>query len=61
MVTALLPAVLALLFVPVHPEICQPVAGAAPLKLIFAPATYWPVAQPVELDGEAVGFVPCPL
>jgi hypothetical protein len=35
---ALLPAVLASLAVPVQPEICQPVVGAAPLKEIASPA-----------------------
>jgi hypothetical protein len=38
MVTTLVAAVLALLSVPVQPEITQPEVGDAPLKLIVSPA-----------------------
>ena len=53
--------VLLLLLVPDQLAICQPVEGEAPLRLIEAPAVYWPVGQPVELDGDAVGLLPCPV
>ena len=54
-------AVLVLLFVPVQALICQPELGIAPLRLIDCPEVYCLVEQPVELVGEAVGFVPLPL
>jgi hypothetical protein len=58
MVTVFVFAVLLLLFVPVQLLICQPPLGTAPLRLMFAPATYCPAEQPAELDGDAVGFDP---
>jgi hypothetical protein len=61
MVTVLVLAVLELLVVPVQLAMCQPESAKAPLRLMVAPETYCPDAQPVELVGEAVGLLPLPV
>ena len=60
MVVALVVEVLALLFVPLQPDTCQPGLGDAPRPMV-SPATYCPAAHPAELAGMATGSPPEPL
>ncbi len=60
MVTVLVVAVPASLFVPPQPATFQPVAGVA-VNVMLSPVTYCPALQPVDLLGEASGSLPCPL
>jgi len=61
MVSVFVAAVLLLLFVPLQLPISYPSSGTAPLNEMLSLAWYYPAAQPVELIGEAVGFVPFPV
>ena len=60
MVTVLVVAVPASLFVPPQPATFQPVAGVA-VRVMLSPATYCPALQPAERVGVATGLLPWPV
>jgi hypothetical protein len=60
MVTMLVRVVAVLLSVPLHTPTLLPAAGWA-VRWITVPMVYWPLGQPVEFPGKAVGVVPEPV